>query len=115
VVTENARTLAAAEALASGDLERLGVLMAQSHASMRDDFEITLPAIDRLVEIAAGRDRARRRRADDRRRLWRLHRRARPRSAVERVQAAVARDYRAPNGKEAHFMVCRPSAGAGPI
>ena len=36
-----------------GDLARLGALMAQSHASMRDDFEITLPAIDRLVEIAA--------------------------------------------------------------
>ncbi|KAI9881863.1 MAG: hypothetical protein M1823_006425, partial [Watsoniomyces obsoletus] len=53
VVTENARTLAAADALAAGELRRLGELMAASHASMRDDFEITLPAIDRLVEIAA--------------------------------------------------------------
>jgi hypothetical protein len=34
---------------------------------------------------------------------------------VERVRAAVARDYRAPGGREAVFMVCRPSAGAGPI
>jgi galactokinase len=51
VVTENARTITAANALRFGDLTLLGQLMAQSHASMRDDFEITLPAIDQLVEI----------------------------------------------------------------
>ncbi len=53
VVTENARTLSAAEALIAGDLTTLSTLMAQSHVSMRDDFEITVPAIDRLVEIGA--------------------------------------------------------------
>jgi galactokinase len=53
VVTENARTLAAAAALEAGDLIRMGELMAQSHASMRDDFQITAPAIDMLVEIVA--------------------------------------------------------------
>ncbi|MGN6827015.1 galactokinase [Paucibacter sp. M5-1] len=53
VVSENARTLSAAEALAAGDLNRLGVLMAASHASMRDDFEITTPAIDQLVALIA--------------------------------------------------------------
>ncbi|MEH3046309.1 galactokinase [Sphingomonas adhaesiva] len=52
VVTENARVLAAAEALRRGDLIELGRLMAQSHASMRDDFRITVPAIDALVAIA---------------------------------------------------------------
>lgn len=51
VITENARTLAAANALAAGDLHRMGQLMAQSHASMRDDFEITVPPINTLVEI----------------------------------------------------------------
>jgi galactokinase len=51
VVTENARTLAAADVLRSGDLAALGRLMAASHASMRDDFEITVPAIDQLVAI----------------------------------------------------------------
>ena len=51
VISENARTLAAAEALAAGDLQRMGRLMAESHASMRDDFEITVPPIDKLVEI----------------------------------------------------------------
>ncbi|MEI6642743.1 MAG: galactokinase [Novosphingobium sp.] len=49
VVTENARVLAAAEALAAGDLVAMGALMAASHASMRDDFRITVPAIDALV------------------------------------------------------------------
>jgi galactokinase len=51
VITENARTLAAAKALENDDLECLGTLMAQSHHSMRDDFEITLPQIDHLVEV----------------------------------------------------------------
>ncbi|MBY0423042.1 MAG: galactokinase, partial [Parvularculaceae bacterium] len=51
VVTENQRTLAAADALVAGDLGALGRLMAASHASMRDDFEITTPEIDRLVDI----------------------------------------------------------------
>ena len=49
VVTENDRVLAAAEALAAGDLAAMGVLMAASHRSMRDDFEITVPRIDTLV------------------------------------------------------------------
>lgn len=51
VITENARTLEAADALSSGDLQRMGELMAASHASMRDDFEITVAPIDQLVEI----------------------------------------------------------------
>jgi galactokinase len=51
VVGENARTLAAAEALARGDVKALGRLMAESHAAMRDDFEITVPPIDGLVDI----------------------------------------------------------------
>ncbi len=51
VITENDRTLAAAEALASGDLRAMGVLMRESHASQRDDFEITVAPTDRLAEL----------------------------------------------------------------
>ncbi len=51
VVTENARTLAAADALQDNDLSKLGQLMQQSHISMRDDFEITVPEIDQLADI----------------------------------------------------------------
>lgn len=52
VVTENQRVLDAVKALQSGNLALLGELMAQSHESMRDDFEITVPQIDYLVELA---------------------------------------------------------------
>jgi len=49
VVTENARTLAMVDAIPASDWATIGTLMAESHASMRDDFEITLPEIDLLV------------------------------------------------------------------
>ena len=52
IVTENARTLEAAEAMRAGDARRLGRLMNESHASMRDDFEISTPALDAMVECA---------------------------------------------------------------
>ncbi|MBS9429024.1 galactokinase [Photorhabdus akhurstii] len=51
VITENERTLLAAKALAEGDMSLIAELMAQSHQSMRDDFEITVPEIDTLVDI----------------------------------------------------------------
>jgi galactokinase len=53
VVTENARVLLAVEALRGSDGPTLGRLFLESHASMRDDFEVSLPEIDRLVEISA--------------------------------------------------------------
>lgn len=52
VISENNRVLEAVEALKAGDMQKLGVLMADSHDSMRDDFEITIPEIDYLVELA---------------------------------------------------------------
>ena len=52
VVTETARVRRAAAALAEGDLAALGVLMNQSHASLRDDMEVSTPEVDRLVDIA---------------------------------------------------------------
>lgn len=51
VVSENARTEAASTALAAGDYAALSKLMAASHVSMRDDFEITTREIDFLVSI----------------------------------------------------------------
>ena len=51
VITENARTLAAAAALRAGDLAQFGALMRASHASMRDDFAITTPGIDTLAAL----------------------------------------------------------------
>jgi len=51
VLSENERVLPLIDALASLDRARLGELFAASHESMRSDFEITTPAVDRLVEI----------------------------------------------------------------
>ena len=50
VLSENQRVLECAKAMASGDFRRVGTLMDQSHASMRDDFEITTPHIDLIAE-----------------------------------------------------------------
>jgi galactokinase len=52
VVTENTRVRSAAEALHAGDLEAVGDLMRASHASMRDDYEISTPEVDAMVESA---------------------------------------------------------------
>jgi galactokinase len=52
VVTENARVQATVRALGSGDLAAAGRLFDESHTSMRDDFEVSIPAIDALVERA---------------------------------------------------------------
>ena len=52
VVGENARTLQAAEAMRRGDAPELGRLMNASHISLRDDFEVTGPALDAMVECA---------------------------------------------------------------
>ena len=49
VVTENRRVSDAAAALASGDLRRVGDLMIASHASLRDDYEVSGPELDVLV------------------------------------------------------------------
>jgi galactokinase len=52
VITENARTFAAADALARGDVRRVGALMDESHASLRDDFEVSRPELDLMVDLA---------------------------------------------------------------
>ncbi len=111
VITENQRTLDAADALAKGDLAAFGLLMAQSHASMRDDFEITVPPIDELVML--------------------LQRTIGPAGGARMtgggfggacvalmsaekvfdVSAAVEANYRTPDGSLALIMIERPGAG----
>ncbi|HEX5096469.1 MAG TPA: galactokinase family protein, partial [Acidimicrobiia bacterium] len=50
VVSENARVLAAADALRAGDVAMFGRLMDESHASLRDDFAVSTPELDEVVE-----------------------------------------------------------------
>jgi galactokinase len=52
VVSENARVLEAREAIQQADAPRLGQLFSLSHASLRDDYEVSVPEVDRLVELA---------------------------------------------------------------
>ena len=56
VVTENQRVSAAAAALARYDLDAFGRLMADSHLSLRNDYEVSSPELDLMVEIAAGQE-----------------------------------------------------------
>ena len=52
VITENQRVLDAVSALRAGSITDLGPLLGASHASMRDDYEVSVPEIDLLVELA---------------------------------------------------------------
>ncbi len=56
VITENDRVHRAVMGLKAGDLEQLGQLFYDSHASQRDDFEVSIPEIDLLVEFAGTND-----------------------------------------------------------
>lgn len=113
VITENDRTLAAADALASGDLKRMGELMAESHASMRDDFEITVPQIDKLVEIVkeviGDKGGVRMTGGGFGGCIVALV----PQDMVEKVRHAVEEKYQAHSGLKETFYVCTASQGAG--
>jgi galactokinase len=50
VLSENARVDAAVAALEAGDLAELGGLLDASHASLRDDYEVSVPEVERAVE-----------------------------------------------------------------
>ncbi|MBC7659273.1 MAG: galactokinase [Chitinophagaceae bacterium] len=52
VISENARVLKAVDAISRGSMEELGRLMIESHASMRDNFKVSVPEIDFLVEAS---------------------------------------------------------------
>lgn len=112
VISENDRTLLAATALKTGNLATFGALMAQSHASMRDDFEITIPAVDHLAEIMArplsGRGGARMTGGG----FGGCVIAVAPNDLVHAVVDAIAAHYQTPEGLPAEVFICRASAGA---
>lgn len=115
VISENDRTELAADAMNAGDIARISQLMAASHRSMKDDFEITVPAIDTLVEIVGNE----------------LGERGGvrmtgggfggcvvalvPENDVAQLTALVNREYPARTGLKADIFVCTPSQGAEQI
>jgi galactokinase len=111
VVTENERVRRFADALESGRLDVTGQLLRESHASLRDDYEVSIDELDLLVSLAdaAGAYGARllgggfggsvlvlvdRERADE-------------------LGDAVAREYGSRADRTARALTVRPSAGAG--
>ncbi|RME76071.1 MAG: galactokinase [Chloroflexi bacterium] len=115
VITENARTQAAADALSRGDLREMGRLMAESHISMRDDFEITVPAIDALVDIIGGvigeAGGVRMTGGGFGGCVVALA----PQEMVPQIQSAIAGQYPRATGLEATVYICRASAGTGEL
>ncbi|NTV63739.1 MAG: galactokinase, partial [Oscillochloris sp.] len=112
VVSENQRTLAAAAALERADLATFGQLMNESHVSMRDDYQISVPEIDLLTDLARAIPGCYGTRltgggfGGSTVNLVTL-------SAVDRFVNEVGAAYRAHTGAEAAILVCRPTEGVG--
>jgi galactokinase len=91
----------------------MGVLMAESHASMRDDFEITVPPIDTLVEIVKeeiGTEGGVRMTGGG---FGGCVVALLPTDRVAGVRAAVERQYHQKTGLKETFYVCHASEGTG--
>ncbi|MCE7536923.1 galactokinase [Aliivibrio fischeri] len=113
VITENDRTEEAAKVLASGDMKRMAVLMAESHASMRDDFEITVSEVDTLVDIVKnviGAEGGVRMTGGG---FGGCIVALVPPMLVDEVKAAVEELYEAKTGLKESIYVCQATNGAG--
>ena len=111
VETENRRVELFAAAFARGDLEVAGRLLYESHASLRDDYEVSIPELDLLVDLArdAGAFGARLVGGGFGGSVLVL-------CAVDdaaRLAAAVASSYEERSGRAATSLIATPSAGAG--
>lgn len=110
VVAENGRVLAAVQALRAGELETLGRLMDESHASLRDDFEVSTPELDLLAELARnvhGTLGARLTGAGFGGSIVSLVRRG----AAEDFRSQVLGGYRRETGLVAEMYICRAAGG----
>lgn len=111
VVTENARVVAAGQAFRSGDAKRAGALMYASHASLRDDYEVSCRELDLLVQIASQVDGVHGARMTGGGFGGCAVAIASPQGA-ERLQQAVADRYNSAQPKPAKIILTRPSDGA---
>ena len=114
IVTENERVLAAEAALDSGDLEACGRLMNASHASMRDDYEISCSEVDCLVEIAQRQDGVYGSRMTGGG-FGGCTVSLVEASALEATMAAMKKLYREATGLDSTIFACSPSAGVGAV
>jgi galactokinase len=115
VVSENQRTLEMALALRSNTGPSIHRIMAESHRSMRDDFEITVPKVDELVDIltaAVGPEGGARMTGGG---FGGCAVALVPHDRLPAVVNAVANLYMTPDGHPPKIYECRPSGGAGRI
>lgn len=112
-VTEMQRVHAFADALRSGDLAALGPLMLASHASSRDDMEVSIPALDTLVEclVEAGAYGARLTGAGFGGCVVAIG----PAEAAATITARASERYRGRTGLDPTAWVVRAAPGAGPV
>jgi galactokinase len=114
VVTENARVVSAVDALGAGDLSALGALLRASHASLRDDYEVSCAELDFLVDAASrceGVLGSRLMGGGFGGSTINLVRR----DALAEVAAVLGEAYRARYGKVPGLHDCRPADGAGRV
>ena len=114
VISENLRTVAAADALEGGNLKKLGDLMAAAHASYRDDFEASCEEADVMVAAAQGLP------GVVGARLTGGGFGGCTVNLVEAVRAAdfserLHDEYKAATGIDADIYMCHASASAGPV
>jgi galactokinase len=111
VVTENARVVAAGDALRKGDGVRAGQLMYASHVSLRDDYQVSCRELDLLVEIALRVEGVYGARMTGGGFGGCAVALASP-SGAEKLQTAVADQYNAKQPKAARVILTRASDGA---
>jgi len=114
VITENARVLQAAEALEKGDLREFGLLMAESHRSLREDYEVSCAELDLLEELAghsAGAYGARMTGGGFGGCTINLV----ERHQVEEFRRSVSVGYQQATGRLPKIYICEAAAGAGEV
>jgi galactokinase len=115
IISENDRTVACANALIAGDLQQVGEYMYASHASMRDDFEITVPEIDYIVEVlteAIGTKGGARMTGGG---FGGCCVALMPTDMVPQVRAVIEAKYQAKTGIKESIYICTAQNGAGVI
>jgi galactokinase len=114
IVRENQRVLATESALGNGDMAQVGRLFAESHASLRDLYQVSCPELDTMVEIASsvpGVVASRMTGAGFGGSTINL---VRP-DGVDELRARIERDYPARTGRQPSVWVVTAVDGAGPV
>lgn len=111
VITENERVLDAVAALGAGDLGGLGDIFAASHRSLADDYEVSIPELDTLVEVARDTDGVHAARLTGAG-FGGCTVQLVDRAGAEQIAETVSTRYRAETGREPRWWVSGAAAGA---